>query len=57
MHERSERDNDPTNIGHERYEVEWLVAGYAANQGDGTEIWGEIVARMIREVELYLALS
>jgi hypothetical protein len=57
MQERSEQHSDPAGIGPERYEVEWLVAGYAANQPDGNEIWAEIVVRMIHEIELYLALA
>jgi hypothetical protein len=57
MQERSEQHSDLTRIGPGRYEVEWLVAGYAANQPDGNEIWAEIVVRMIREIELYLAIS
>jgi len=57
MQESFEQHGDPTGIGPERYEVEWLVAGYAANQHDGNEIWTEIVVRMLREIELYLAIS
>jgi hypothetical protein len=57
MQERSGQHGDPTRVGPERYEVEWLVAGYAANQPHGNEIWTEIVARMLREIELYLAIS
>jgi hypothetical protein len=54
---RSDKHNDPTTVDQERYEVEWLVAGFAGRQADGNEIWSEIVVRMIREIELYLALS
>jgi hypothetical protein len=57
MQERSDKHSDPTTVDQERYEVEWLVAGFAARQADGNEIWSEIVVRMIREIELYLAFS
>ena len=57
MQERSDKHNDPTTVDQERYEVAWLVAGFAARQADGNEIWSEIVVRMIREIELYLAIS
>jgi hypothetical protein len=55
MYDRPEQNSDT--IDHDRYEVEWLVAGYAANQSEGNEIWAEIVVRMIREIELHLTLS
>jgi hypothetical protein len=57
MQDRSEQGSDPTRIDQQRHEVEWLVARYAASQSHGNEIWAEIVVRMIREIELYLAVS